>query len=182
MVSLRKTSFWKPRTPAGSSNWSRASLRNTILALPTQKLLVENIAAARWRQWRIWGMQKVAFDDEVASPSTTNDPPLRAVLAWQNSADSMRTHELLLRYEIALDRQISRSLVRLLQLQAVELHGSTNASAEPIAPPPPARKPPASETSRGKREWCEAHGECHSRTNRAPFRKINSCETNPATR
>ena len=33
---------------------------------PTEKLLVENIAAARWRQWRIWGMQKVAFDDEVA--------------------------------------------------------------------------------------------------------------------
>jgi hypothetical protein len=44
-------------------------------------------------------MQKVAFDHEVASPSTTNDPPLRAVLAWRNSAESIRTHELLLRYE-----------------------------------------------------------------------------------
>ena len=111
---------------------------------PTQRLLVENIAAARWRQWRIWGMQKVAFDDEVASPSTTNDPPLRAVLAWKNSADGLRTHELLLRYEIALDRQISRSLVRLQQLQAVQSSGK--ASAEPMAPPLPARKPPASET------------------------------------
>jgi len=85
---------------------------------PTERILVENVAAARWRQWRIWGMQKVAFDHEVASPSTTNDPPLRAVLAWKNSADTMRTHELLLRYEIALDRQISRSLLRLQQLQA----------------------------------------------------------------
>ncbi len=52
-----------------------ASLRNTTLAHPTQKLLVENIATARWRQWRIWGMQKVALDDEVASLSITNDPP-----------------------------------------------------------------------------------------------------------
>jgi hypothetical protein len=115
---------------------------------PTQRLLVENIAAARWRQWRIWGMQKVAFDYEVASPSITDNPPLRAVLAWKNSAGSMRTHELLLRYEIALDRQISRSLVRLLQLQAQELLSAeriAKASADPIAPPPPARKPPASE-------------------------------------
>ena len=105
---------------------------------PTQKLLVENIAAARWRQWRIWGMQKVAFDHEVASPSITDDPPLRAFLAWKNSPDSMRTHELLLRYEIALDRQISRSLVRLLQLQAQPfqpLQRTEKASAEPIAPP-----------------------------------------------
>ena len=85
---------------------------------PTERLLVENIAAARWRQWRIWGMQKVAFDYEVGLPSTTSDPPLRAVLAWRNSAESIRTHELLLRYEIALDRQISRSLLRLQQLQA----------------------------------------------------------------
>ena len=114
----------------------------------TQRFLVENIAAARWRQWRIWGMQKVAFDYEVAAPSTTNDPPLRAVLAWKNSADSMRTHELLLRYEIALDRQISRSLVRLQQLQAIQLQPverDRTVSAEPVAPPPPQRKPPASE-------------------------------------
>lgn len=103
---------------------------------PTQKLLVENIAAARWRQWRIWGMEKVAFDDEVAAPSITDDPPLRAVLAWKNSADSMRVHELLLRYEIALDRQISRSLLRLLQLQAQELQRVER--TEPNAAPPPA--------------------------------------------
>ena len=106
---------------------------------PTERLLVENIAAARWRQWRIWGMQKVAFDHEVASPSTTDDPPLRAVLAWRNSADTMRTHELLLRYEIALDRQISRSLLRLQQFQAQQ-HPIGNCSK-----PSPARKPPASE-------------------------------------
>jgi hypothetical protein len=85
---------------------------------PTERFLVETIAAAVWRQWRIWGMQKVAFDDEVASGSDTDQPPLCAVLAWRKSAESIRAHELLLRYEIALDRQISRSLLRLQQLQA----------------------------------------------------------------
>jgi hypothetical protein len=98
-----------PATPQGKLVSSRNSTRHGLLAedivleaehtgrflelveslfeehnprTPTQKLLVENIAAAPWRQWRIWGMQKVAFDDEVASHSTTDNPPLRAVLAW----------------------------------------------------------------------------------------------------
>jgi hypothetical protein len=109
---------------------------------PTERLLVENIAAARWRQWRIWGMQKVAFDHEVASPSTTNDPPLRAVLAWKNSAESIRTHELLLRYEIALDRQISRSLLRLQQLQDRE----AKRKEESVARPEPEEIIPAERT------------------------------------
>jgi hypothetical protein len=47
---------------------------------PTEKLLVEKIAAARWRQRGIWGMQKVAFDHEVASPSTPMTLP--CVPAW----------------------------------------------------------------------------------------------------
>jgi hypothetical protein len=106
-------------------------------------------------------MQKVAFDDEVDAPFITKDPPRRTVLAWRNSPDSMRTHELLLRYEIARDRQISRSLVRLLQLQAQELQVAervAKASARLIAPPPPARKPPASQPQRehGERRSDEA--------------------------
>jgi hypothetical protein len=109
---------------------------------PTEKFLVENIAAARWRQWRIWGMQKVAFDHEVASPSATNDPPLRAVLAWRNSAESVRTHELLLRYEIALDRQISRALLRLQQLQDRQ----AKRKEESTAPEPPENSAPAERT------------------------------------
>jgi hypothetical protein len=111
---------------------------------PTERLLVENIAAARWRQWRIWGMQKVAFDHEVASPSTTNDPPLRAVLAWRNSAESIRTHELLLRYEIALDRQISRSLLRLQQMQDRSIKGTPHTRQH--VEPGPQKSSPAERT------------------------------------
>ena len=166
-----------PVTSEGKSNSSRNSTRHGLFAedivleaektdaflelveslfeehnpsTPTQRLLVENIAAARWRQWRIWGMQKVAFDHEVAAPSITGDPPLKAVLAWKNSPDSMRVHELLLRYEIALDRQISRSLLRLLQLKAQDreaqpiqpVEQEPKASVQSITPTP---KRPASE-------------------------------------
>jgi hypothetical protein len=85
---------------------------------PTQTLLVETIVAARWRQTRIWGMQKVAFDADIASSADApENPALRAVQALRTSPESIRSHELMLRYEIALDRQISRALLRLQQLQ-----------------------------------------------------------------
>ncbi len=134
-----------PVTPQGKRNSSRNATRHGLLAetivletehadrflkllndlfeehqpsTPTQMMLVETIATARWRQSRIWGMQKVAFDHDVASIDTDpGSPALRAVLALRGSVESIRTHELLLRYETALDRQISRSLLRLHQLQ-----------------------------------------------------------------
>jgi hypothetical protein len=134
-----------PITPQGKCNSSRNSTRHGLLAetvvleaelasrflelldslieehqprTPTEAMLVDTIAAARWRQDRIWGMQKVAFDHDIASCDTADESsPLRAVLTLRNSPESVRTHELLLRYEIALDRQISRALLRLHQLQ-----------------------------------------------------------------
>ena len=112
---------------------------------PTEAMLVDIIAAASWRQQRIWGMQKVAFDYDVAtSTSATNSNPLRAVMALRDSPDNARTHELMLRYEIAFDRQISRALLRLQQLQerrekATALANST--AVEPISSPPPPPEP-----------------------------------------
>jgi hypothetical protein len=68
-------------------------------ATPTETMMVETIAAARWRQDRIWGMQKVAFDHDVStSPDPSAIPPLRAVLSLQSSPEKVRSHELLLRY------------------------------------------------------------------------------------
>ena len=135
-----------PATPEGKSISSRNSLRHGLFAqtivleeehadrftellvdlmgehqprTPTETMLVETLAAARWREDRIWGMQKVAFDcDVAASNDATQSSALRAVLALRGSPESIRSHELLLRYEIALDRQISRALLRLHQLQA----------------------------------------------------------------
>ena len=134
-----------PVTPQGKLNSSRNSTRHGLLAetivleaehtgpflemvrelceehqpsTPTENMMLETIASARWRQDRIWEMQKTAFDYDIASSDSATGPPVvRAVLALRNSPESVRTHELLLRYEIALDRQISRSLLRLQQLQ-----------------------------------------------------------------
>lgn len=191
-----------PVTAQGKHNSSRNSTRHGLLAetivlqaekadefleflkelfeehqpqTPTEAMLVDTIAAASWRQSRIWGMQKVAFDHDVASPnSETDSNPLRAVMALRTSPENIRTHELMLRYEIAFDRQISRSLLRLQQLQerrakSVEepipphsvlremgegrekVTAFTPAPAElPIAPPPPppetTENPPAKRT------------------------------------
>jgi hypothetical protein len=119
-------------------------------ATPTETIMVEAIAAARWRQDRIWGMQKVAFDHDVSSsPTPSAVPPLRAVLSLHSSPERVRAHELLLRYDIAFDRQISRALLRLQQLQdrnkrpenSAEPHPDpaappTTSEPEPVTPPP----------------------------------------------
>jgi hypothetical protein len=157
-----------PVTPQGKLNSSRNSTRHGMFAdtivleaeersqflqlldelfeehqprTRTETMLVETIAAARWRQDRIWGMQKVAFDYDVASsPSGAELNPLRAVLALR-SPETVRTHELLLRYEIALDRQISRALLRLQQLQAREKTAPQERTQQPVetaTQPPPA--------------------------------------------
>jgi hypothetical protein len=134
-----------PITAQGKRNSSRNSVRHGLLAetivleeehtgrfldllkeltdehLPatcTETMLVETIAVASWRRSRIWGMQKENFDHDVASCDVeTDSPALCATLALRSSPESIRSHEVLLRYEIAFDRQISRSLLRLQQLQ-----------------------------------------------------------------
>jgi hypothetical protein len=155
-----------PVTPQGKRNSSRNATRHGLLAetivleaehtgrflelleslidehqpqTPTETMLVDTIAAARWRQDRIWGMQKVAFDHDIASCDAAESSPLRAVLALRASPESIRTHELLLRYEIALDRQISRALLRLHQLQ--DRRNNSHASAPPSGEITQASKP-----------------------------------------
>src|SRR5580704_7413043 len=86
-----------PVTPQGKINSSRNSTRHGMFAdtivleaedrepflqlldelfeehqprTRTEVMLVETLAAARWRQDRIWGMQKVAFDYDVASAAS----------------------------------------------------------------------------------------------------------------
>ena len=96
----------------------------------TESMLVEVLTAARWRQDRIFGMQKVAFDYDIAHCLADVElKPLRAVLAMR-TPESARSHELLVRYEIALDRQVSRTLLRLHQLQDRRNGGRTMQRSE----------------------------------------------------
>lgn len=86
---------------------------------PTQSMLVETMAAARWRLLRIWGIQKVAMDREIALMDPSVGPPcVRAIFAFSGSLEISRRAELLLRHEVALDRQFNRALRQLIALQS----------------------------------------------------------------
>lgn len=110
--------------------------------------LVETITAARWRMDRIWSLQKVAFETDIeACGQVEKHSADRIVLSLQANPDRIRTHELLLRYEIALGRQIHRALMRLSQLQ--DRRNGNDTSAERTRQSsenktPPSAKSPAS--------------------------------------
>jgi hypothetical protein len=88
----------------------------------TQVSFVENMAVARWRQFRTWGMQKSAMDREMALQDPSVGPaPIRALIALRSSAESLCSPDVLLRYETAFDRQFSHALTRLLELQALPI-------------------------------------------------------------
>jgi len=77
------------------------------------------MTVARWRQLRIWGAQKTAMDRDMALQDPNVGPaPVRALAALRGTPESACAPELLLRYEIAFDRQFSRALTRLLALQS----------------------------------------------------------------
>jgi hypothetical protein len=94
----------------------------------SQVSLVETMAVARWRQLRVWGAQKTAMDRDMALQDQNVGPAsVRALLALRGSPESSCPPDVLLRYEIAFDRQFSRALTRLMALQALP-------TARPAAP------------------------------------------------
>ena len=200
-----------PVTGQGKRNSSRNSLRHGLLArtvvleeesserflellagymeeyqpsAPSQVSLVETMAVARWRQLRVWGAQKTALDRDMAIQDPSLGPaPVRVLVALNGSPETHCAPELLLRYEIAFDRQFSRALSRLLELQ------SRPSARQPIAfhPTSPAGqtwKEPDSPQSRGDGSPCGASakpdpGLAVVRGSRNS--KISHCGTNPAT-
>jgi len=86
----------------------------------SQVSLVETMAVTRWRQLRVWQAQKTAMDFDVAHQDRSVGPKsVRALLALLGSRQSAFPQEVLLRYEIAFDRQFSRALTSLQALQSL---------------------------------------------------------------
>jgi hypothetical protein len=136
-----------PVTAPGKRNSARNSLRHGLLAqtvvlkeeaedrfldllagymdeynprTASQVSLVETMAVARWRQLRVWGAQKTEMDRDMANQDPSVGPPsVRALLALRGSPECVCPPDVLLRYEIAFDRQFSRALTRLLALQSL---------------------------------------------------------------
>jgi hypothetical protein len=74
--------------------------------------VVETMAIARWKQMRVWGIQKAGFDLEMAklnSNSNCNVPATRAYMVFKNLADTSRVLDLQHRYETGYDRQFCRA-------------------------------------------------------------------------
>jgi hypothetical protein len=135
-----------PVTDQGKRNSSRNSLRHGLLArtvvleeessdrflqllagyieeyqpsAASEVSLVETMAVARWRQLRVWGAQKTAMDRDMLLQDPSLGPAsVRVLQALAGSPENACSPELLLRYEIAFDRQFSRALSRLLALQS----------------------------------------------------------------
>jgi hypothetical protein len=80
--------------------------------------VLETMAIARWKQMRIWGVQKAGFDLEMAQlNSPCNIPATRAYMVFKKLADNSRVLDLQHRYETGYDRQFCRAYAFFLKLR-----------------------------------------------------------------
>jgi hypothetical protein len=88
---------------------------------PIETSLVENMAVARWRQMRVWGMEKAGMEHEMRrqaeASQSKEDTATRSALAFRTLSDDSRSLELINRYESRYDRQYLRAHRRLLEMR-----------------------------------------------------------------
>ena len=78
------------------------------------------MVVSRWRQIRLWSMEKAGLDYQIARQEEPVDPPTKAALAFRALSDESRSLELMNRYETRYDRQFARALARLTSLRKLE--------------------------------------------------------------
>lgn len=85
----------------------------------TEVACVEDMTIARWRQMRLWGVAKADFDREMSRQDLQLGPPqVRAAIVFRNLTNSSRVLDNFHRYEASYERQFSRALKRLRDLQS----------------------------------------------------------------
>jgi hypothetical protein len=85
----------------------------------TQHALVETMAVSRWRQMRVWALERATLQSAMdATITDESEPAIRAAVAFRSLADDSRTLDLLHRYETRFDRQFARSLNLVMKLAA----------------------------------------------------------------
>jgi hypothetical protein len=153
-----------PITASGKLNSSRSALRHGLLAdhvvldsesqrqfcrfankmhklfLPQNEIehaLVETMTVCRWRQRRIWAMERANLSLEErrrleADPAlATESIPTLTGVAFRHLSDNSRCLDLMNRYETGFDRQYNRALTRLLSLRC-EKHEISKRTGEVI--------------------------------------------------
>lgn len=133
-----------PATAAGKSISSRNSTRHAVLAntltleielkdsfldlaaklhdefqpqTPFEESLVESMAAARWRLWRIWSIESASLNLEVSRQTATEHCASRVALALKELSDQSRSLDLMSRYEVRYERQYLRCHRRLMEVR-----------------------------------------------------------------
>ncbi len=89
---------------------------------PAEGALVQTLAVTRWRQMRIWSMEKAALDHQIGKQDEAVDAPTKAALAFRTLCDQSRSLDLMNRYETRYDRQFARTLARLTALQTARIN------------------------------------------------------------
>ena len=122
----------------------------------TEQALVDMMTTARWRQMRLWGIERAAINQEMldqlaktslldAASQSSVDLPTRAALAFRSLADNSRSLDLINRYETANSRLFFRAMQRLTALREapeteLEPETPTPAPSENAAPATPENK------------------------------------------
>ncbi len=86
--------------------------------------LVETMAVARWRQMRIWGIEKANMEHQMRAEAAAggedgapaDEPATRCALAFRTLSDDSHSLDLINRYESRYDRQYLRAHRRFLAL------------------------------------------------------------------
>jgi hypothetical protein len=103
-----------------------------------EQSLIEAMAVARYRQWRIWAIEKASLDHEMRTQAGLRQSSARmegatpAALAFKSLSDNSRSLDLMNRYEARYERQYFRAHRRLLEVQ----DRRTPPAVQPAAPVP----------------------------------------------
>ena len=112
-----------------------------------EESLVDAMAVARWRQQRIWNIERDAMDSQLVAEHDKNraamlNPGRLTSMAFGTLATETRTLDLANRYESRFDRQYLRCHRRLLEVQDRRLNsGPTPPPPGPQLVPKPAPEP-----------------------------------------
>jgi hypothetical protein len=150
-----------------------------------ERSLVDSMATARWRQRRIWNIEREAMDARLAAEHDKNRaaqlrPAVLTALAFGGLANDTRTLDLVNRYETRFDRQYLRAHRRLVEVQDRRLKSSPTPACGPqLVPPretsqqpetePVTRSVSAENSSNTKRTQAAARPYVRIRYRRRPF-------------
>jgi hypothetical protein len=114
-------------------NWNKSSHPASEVRPAAEAAILETMAIPRWKQMRIWGVQKAGFDLEMAHlNSPRNIPATRAYIVFKKLADNSRVLDLQHRYETTTASAALRLLLETLGEPVEETSALSQSDAGPL--------------------------------------------------